>query len=287
MTKPGIVIPIDKPLQWTSFQVVNKLKWHIKRTFGIKKFKIGHAGTLDPLASGLLLVCVGSATKRIEELQSGIKTYSGTMVLGATTPCYDLEQPIDHYYPFEHLTRDAIENARQQFLGETDQVPPMFSAVKIDGKRAYVSARDGKVADIAPKKVTIHNFEITAYREGTMLESLADSAEIMNTSVKTPPVCNETQSRRPNTMLYKNPLGEVPPHLPQLDFRITCGKGTYIRSIARDMGEKLGTGAFLCALRRERIGNYSIGDALQMDDIETTITPDNPEYESITSLKLN
>ena len=170
--KPGMVIAIDKPRQWSSFQVVNKLKWHIKRTFGLKKFKIGHAGTLDPLASGLLRVCVGNATKQIEQLQSGEKLYSGTMVLGATTPCYDLEQAVDHYYPTKQITKELIEEARQQFVGEIEQVPPMFSAVKVDGNRAYVSARDGETVDIAPKQVTIYDFEITAFREGAATEYL-------------------------------------------------------------------------------------------------------------------
>lgn len=272
--KAGIVIPIDKPRQWTSFQVVNKLKWHIKRTFGIKKFKIGHAGTLDPLASGLLLVCVGGATKRIEELQSGVKVYTGTMVLGATTPCYDLEQPIDRYYPFSHITPEALEAARKQFVGEIEQIPPMFSAVKVDGQRAYVSARDGKVQDIAAKTVTVHNFQITAYREGD--KSKCNDSKFHKEI--------EVQHAVTQRHLYMQPLGEIPSYLPQIDFTITCGKGTYIRSIARDMGEILGTGAFLSALRRERIGEYHIDKALKLDDIEQTINAENQLYKVLSSL---
>ena len=145
--KAGMVIAIDKPRQWSSFQVVNKLKWHIKRTFGLKKFKIGHAGTLDPLASGLLLVCVGSATKQIEQLQAGIKEYSGTMVLGATTPCYDLEQAVDRLYPTRHITEELIEKTRQQFVGDIEQVPPMFSAVKVDGQRVVAYTLAAQVAE--------------------------------------------------------------------------------------------------------------------------------------------
>lgn len=269
--KPGLVIAIDKPTQWTSFQVVNKLKWHLKREFGLKKFKIGHAGTLDPLASGLLLVCVGSATKQIEELQAGTKVYSGTMVLGATTPCYDLEQAIDRYYPTEQITPAAIETAREQFEGVIKQVPPMFSAVKVDGKRAYVSARDGSTVDISPKEVTIYSFEITAFRPGESRGDIIDSPKI--------------ESPKPGRELYRNPQGTVLEWLPQIDFRITCSKGTYIRSIARDFGDAVGSGAFLGTLRRERIGDYSLSDAISLDDIEQTLTTDNPEYHNLLGLR--
>ena len=142
----GVVLPIDKPRQWTSFQAVGKVRAAIRNHYGIKKFKIGHAGTLDPLATGLLLVCVGKATKRIDELQSGEKVYSGTMVLGATTPCFDLERPIDHYYPFAHITPQLISDTLPQFTGNIQQVPPMFSAVKINGQRAYRYARQGNTS---------------------------------------------------------------------------------------------------------------------------------------------
>lgn len=266
--KPGIVIPIDKPVGWTSFQIVNKLKWHIKRVFNVGKFKIGHAGTLDPMASGLLLVCVGSATKRIEELQAGIKEYSGTMILGATTPCYDLEQAIDKYYPFKHIDLSAIDNVRQRFLGAIEQVPPMFSAVKVDGRRAYLSARDGSDIEITPKTVTIYDFQVTQFRQGS-------------------PTFEAPECKAPVTgqrELYRNPQGTVPKELPQINFQITCSKGTYIRSIARDFGTELNTGAFLAALRRERIGDYTIADALSVDDIENVITADNPTYHPLCSL---
>jgi len=268
MSKPGLVIPIDKARQWTSFQVVNKLKWHLKREFGLKKFKIGHAGTLDPLASGLLLICVGSATKQIEVLQSGEKCYSGTMVLGATTPCYDLEQPINSYYPYLHITRSILEQERLNFIGHLPQVPPMFSAVKVNGQRAYISARDGQQIQIEPKTIHIKDFIITDFRPGdpSPLPPLEDSS-------------TEVSSIQPHKReLYRNPIETIPTALPQFDFRITCGKGTYIRSIARDMGLALGSGAFLSALRRERIGDYTIQDALAIDDIEQVIKKDNPLY---------
>ncbi len=266
----GIVIPIDKPRQWTSFQAVNKIKSVVRNTYGqrakdgatadknagLKKIKIGHAGTLDPLATGLLLVCLGKATKTIPTLQDGDKVYTGTMVLGATTPCYDLERPIDQYYPYEHITQQLVEETALQFTGTIQQVPPMFSAVKIDGQRAYEYARlDDPTATIQPKPVSIYSFEITAFRPGTQnTQIIQNTPNIQNTPTKN---------------LYQNPLGEVPSHLPQLDFRIHCGKGTYIRSLARDLGLALGSGAFLSALRRESIGHYSVTNALQLDQVES------------------
>ena len=305
MDKPGLIIAIDKPAGWTSFQVVNKLKWHIRRTFGIKKLKIGHAGTLDPLASGLLLVCVGSATKQIESLQSGIKAYTGTMVLGATTPCFDLEQTVDHRYPYTHITYQQIERARLSLVGPQEQVPPMFSAVKVDGRRAYVSARDGAEVEIAPKHITVYDFQITAYREGH--GDNTGHAGSAPTAPAEAPRCGEpldvqaTQSAaarqasqtevttvepRPTAKreLYRDPQGIVPPELPQIDFYITCSKGTYIRSLARDMGLALNSGAFLSDLRRHSIGDYSLSEAIKIDDIEKVITADNPTYAILHTL---
>lgn len=256
----GCVIPIDKPRQWTSFQAVNKVKATIRNTYGLKKFKIGHAGTLDPLATGLLLVCVGKATKRIDELQAGEKVYIGTMVLGATTPCYDLERPIDRYYPWQHITPQLLSDTLSQFLGEIEQVPPIFSAVKIGGQRAYSYAREAQngeeIPSPTPKKIHIDEFEITAFRPGRETETLQPIA----TSDVT------------GTHLYDNPLGIVPEHLPQIDFRIRCGKGTYIRSIARDLGLALDSGAFLSALRREQVGEYTIHDAITLDSISSFFT---------------
>ena len=254
----GIVIPIDKPLQWTSVQVVNKVKAVIRNTYGLKKFKIGHAGTLDPLATGLLLICVGKATKRIDELQAGEKVYTGTMVLGATTPCYDLERAIDHYYPYENITPTLLDEVRKQFIGDIQQVPPIFSAVKIGGQRAYQYAREatGEVPSPTPKLVHIDEFEITAFRPASPISSTDIIKPIESTN--TPSLQNH---------LYNNPQGTVPEHLPQIDFRIRCGKGTYIRSIARDLGLALDSGAFLSNLRREQIGEYHIAEAATLDKI--------------------
>ncbi len=260
----GIVLPIDKPRQWTSFQAVNKVKALVRNAYGLKKFKIGHAGTLDPLATGLLLVCIGKATKEIPSLQDGDKVYTGTMVLGATTPCYDLEQAIDSYYPYEHINPILIDEIRRRFEGEIMQVPPMYSAVKVDGQRAYEYARrDDSTATIQPKAVQVYNFEITAFREGLNNLNNPNNPNNLNN-----PNIQKTQK----TKLYDNPQGTVPEHLPQVDFRIRCGKGTYIRSIARDFGLALGSGAFLSALRREQVGQYTIDKALQLDQIETYLT---------------
>ena len=256
----GAVIPIDKPLQWTSFQAVNKVKAIIRNHYGLKKFKIGHAGTLDPLATGLLLVCVGKATKRIDELQAGEKVYTGTMVLGATTPCYDLERAIDSYYPYEHITPELVQQVLPQFLGDIEQVPPIFSAVKIDGQRAYCYAREGEAPEPTSKRVTIRQFEVTGLRINTDLQTSVPDA--------TPTETHETN----NLKLYDHPQGVVPPHLPQLDFRIRCSKGTYIRSLARDLGLALGSGAFLASLRREQVGDYTLADALALDAVEAYLT---------------
>ena len=260
----GTVIPLDKPVQWTSFQAVNKVKAIIRATYGLKKFKIGHAGTLDPLATGLILICVGKATKRIDELQTGEKVYTGTMVLGATTPCYDLERAIDHYYPYEHITPALLDEVRQQFIGSIQQIPPIFSAVKIGGQRAYQYAReatDGQATPSpTPKTVHIEEFEITAFRQGKLR---MENGELRIENGLPQP----NQLQFPQHHLYDHPLGSVPEHLPQIDFRIRCGKGTYIRSIARDLGLALDSGAFLSSLRREQVGAYSLTDALTFEDL--------------------
>ncbi len=211
--KNGQVLLIDKPLTWTSFQVVNKLRWKIRKTFGIKKIKVGHAGTLDPLATGLLIICTGKFTKRINTFQAQEKEYTGTFTLGATTPSYDLETEIDKTYPINHLTKEFIKKTTLQFIGEINQKPPIFSAIKKDGKRLYELARAGETTEIKSRKVTISSFEITKI------------------------------------------------DLPSIDFKITCSKGTYIRSLAYDFGKALNSGAHLSTLRRTKIGNFNIKDA--------------------------
>ncbi|MDC1080945.1 tRNA pseudouridine(55) synthase TruB [Flavobacteriaceae bacterium] len=216
----GEVILIDKPLNWTSFQVVNKVRWMIKTTFGIKKIKVGHAGTLDPLASGLLILCTGKMTKQIEQFMGQEKEYIGTFSLGATTPSYDLETEINQYFPTEHIDKKLLENTLTQFRGTIDQQPPVFSALKKEGKRLYEFAREGEEIKVPYRKVNIQNFEITQI------------------------------------------------NFPEIDFKVNCSKGTYIRSLAHDFGKSLKSGAYLSALRRTRIGEYSVENAIQIEDFE-------------------
>ena len=224
----GQIILIDKPLNWTSFQAVNKMKWALITKMGLpKKFKIGHAGTLDPLATGLLLVCTGKFTKRITELQGQAKEYTGTFHIGATTPSYDLETEIDQTFPTEHIDEVLIHETVKQFLGEIDQKPPIYSAIKKDGVRLYEHARAGETIEIATRKTTIHEFEITRIA------------------------------------------------LPEVDFRVVCSKGTYIRSLAFDFGKAMNSGSHLTALRRTKIGDYDVKNGIDViafeDSLESNI----------------
>lgn len=212
----GQVLLIDKPLKWTSFQVVNKLRWEIRQAFSIKKIKVGHAGTLDPLATGLLVICTGKKTKEINTYQSKIKEYTGTFVLGSTTPSFDLETEIDKTFPTQHVSEELIHQTTKQFIGDIQQFPPVFSAVKKDGKRLYEFARAGEQVEIAPRKVTILEFEITK------IDGL------------------------------------------NIEFRVLCSKGTYIRSLANDFGKALNSGSHLSALRRTKIGNFSVENSMSI-----------------------
>lgn len=220
----GQVLLIDKPLNWTSFQTVNKIKYALINKVGLpKKFKIGHAGTLDPLATGLLLICTGKFTKIISELQGQAKEYTGTFHIGATTPSYDLETEIDENFPISHINDELIHETVNQFLGEIKQKPPIYSAIKKDGVRLYEHARAGTTVDIVARKTTIHEFEITRIA------------------------------------------------LPEIDFRVVCSKGTYIRSLAFDFGKALNSGAHLTALRRTKIGNYQVENAIEVIQFEADL----------------
>lgn len=217
----GQILLIDKPLTWSSFQAVNKLKYILKRNYNLpKKFKIGHAGTLDPLATGLLIVCTGKFTKKITEIQSQAKEYTGTFTIGTTTPSYDMETEVDATFPTDHITEALILETTNQFIGEIDQKPPVFSAIKKDGIRLYEHARAGEKVDIAFRKTTIYEFEITRIS------------------------------------------------LPQIDFKVVCSKGTYIRSLAFDFGKALNSGAHLSALRRTKIGDYDVLNAISPEVFE-------------------
>ena len=208
---------IDKPYRWTSFDAVKRLRGAVQRRLNAKRFKVGHAGTLDPLATGVLLVCTGRATKRIAELQEGMKEYVAEITFGATTPSYDLEKEIDATYPWEHITPELIAETLPKFQGHLMQVPPVFSAVKVDGKRAYNYARKGKEVEIKAKPLEIKELEVLNWEA------------------------------------------------PKLTLRVLCSKGTYIRALARDLGEAMNSGAHLTALRRTRVGDYTIDDAMSLD----------------------
>jgi len=209
----GQLLLVDKPLGWSSFQAVNKLKYLLKSQTGVSKFKIGHAGTLDPLATGLLVVCTGKMTKRIHEFQDDVKEYTGSILVGATTPSYDLETAINETFPTTHITEAFVVETIKQFIGEIQQVPPVFSAIKKEGVRLYEHARAGATVHIEPRTVTIYEFEITKF------------------------------------------------DLPEIQFRVLCSKGTYIRSLANDLGKALNSGAHLTVLRRTAIGNLQVSDA--------------------------
>lgn len=222
--KDGQVLLFDKPLEWSSFQLVNKVRWLIRKNLEIKKIKVGHAGTLDPLASGLMIICTGKFTKRINEFMGQAKTYTGTFFLGATTPSYDLETEVNQEFPIAHITNEAIHAFAKANTGIIQQRPPVFSALKKDGKRLYEYARAGEAVDIPLRETEIHSFEITRIE------------------------------------------------LPEVDFKVSCSKGTYIRSLAHDFGQGLGSGAHLTALRRTKIGDFDVDNAQSISDFEAGFT---------------
>jgi tRNA pseudouridine55 synthase len=219
----GAILCFDKPLDWTSFDLVNKIRWMICKNLKIKKLKVGHTGTLDPKATGLVVVCTGKATKLIETLQQEDKEYVATLKLGATTPSFDLETEEDNTYLTHYITRELVEQKLKTFIGETDQVPPIFSAIKVNGKRAFDFARGGKELELNARKISISEIEILEFE------------------------------------------------MPRLVIRIRCGKGTYIRSLARDLGEKLACGAYLTGLRRTQIGSNQVENAWSIENFEKNL----------------
>ena len=221
----GEIVAFDKPYKWTSFDVVGKARWLLCHHLHVKKLKVGHTGTLDPLATGVVIVCTGRKTKLIDKLQYDTKEYVATLQLGATTPSFDLEKPIDKTYPTQHITRELIDEVIPTFLGEQWQVPPMFSAVKVDGKRAYELARKGAEVELKPKLLVIDEIEVMSFDPETM----------------------------------------------KLVIRVVCSKGTYIRALARDIGQKLNSGAHLIALRRIRVGDYKIEDCISFEQFEKLV----------------
>ena len=233
----GEILCFDKPLRWTSFNLVAKIRSQLCHRLGVKKLKVGHAGTLDPLATGVMVVCTGKATKRIDELQAHVKEYVATLQLGATTPSFDLEKPIDQTYPTAHITEALLREVLTRFLGRIEQVPPAFSACKIDGKRAYDLARKGREVDLKPKVLVIDEIEL--------------------------------QDFNPEKM--------------QATIRVVCSKGTYIRALARDIGQALQSGAHLISLRRTRVGNVRVEDCMKVEDFPDWLQQQELRHNEITS----
>lgn len=229
----GEIIAVNKPYGMSSFGALARVRYLISRRMGVKRVKTGHAGTLDPLATGVLILCTGRATKRIEELQAHSKEYTATLQLGATTPSYDMEHPVDATFPTSHITRESIENVLARFVGDIEQVPPSYSACKINGNRAYELKRKGKDVELTPKNIHIDSIELTDFDEETM----------------------------------------------RMCIRVNCGKGTYIRALARDIGRALGSGAYLTTLCRTRVGEFTIDRCLDLDEVEEWL--ENQEIENI------
>lgn len=217
--KQGAVLLVDKPKEWTSFDVVNKIRFALKKATGEKKIKVGHAGTLDPLATGLLIICTGKFTKQIDEFQALEKQYTGTLKLGTTTPSYDAETEVDATYPTEHIDNELLEKAKENFMGAIQQYPPIFSAIKVNGQPLYKKARQGEIVEVEARSVHIYDFELTNI------------------------------------------------DLPNVDFRVRCSKGTYIRSLAHDFGKAVNSGAYLIDLRRTHIGTYAVKDAWNLEQL--------------------
>ena len=261
----GEILYIDKPLRWTSFDVVNKVRWLLCKRLGVKKLKVGHAGTLDPLATGVMIVCTGRATKRIDELQAGVKEYVATLRLGATTPSFDLEHPIDAYYPTEHITRELVESVLRQFLGRIEQVPPSYSAVKVDGKRAYDLARKDKDVELKPKVLVIDEIELLEYRAKPLSDFPRGGEDSMSYGTKENEPAIPRTGMRNKAFLTATVPDDTTTDYPSITIRVVCSKGTYIRALARDIGAALGSGAHLTALRRTRVGDVSVADCISMD----------------------
>ena len=234
----GEILCFDKPLKWTSFNLVAKIRSQLCHRLGIKRLKVGHAGTLDPLATGVMVVCTGKATKRIDELQAHVKEYVATLQFGATTPSYDLEKPIDQTFPTDHINETLVRETLNRFLGRIEQVPPAFSACKIDGKRAYDLARKGREVELKPKVLIIDEIELLDFDQEKM----------------------------------------------QATIRVVCSKGTYIRALARDIGEALGSGAHLIALRRTRVGNVRVEDCMQVEDFPNWLDKQEIDTTSLEDL---
>lgn len=242
----GEILIFNKPYRWTSFNVVAKVRGELSHRLGVKKLKVGHAGTLDPLATGVLIVCTGKETKNIDELQSHTKEYIASIKLGATTPSFDMETPEDATYPTEHITRELVDEKIKAFIGEIHQIPPTYSAVKVDGKRAFKYARTGAEVELKPKTLVIDELEVLGFG-----------------MVEEEPAVDDTNIDEKERIQYQQ--ANINGEYLQLLIRVVCSKGTYIRALARDIGQSLGSGAYLTGLMRTRIGKYTLADCLDIE----------------------
>ncbi|MCR5313941.1 MAG: tRNA pseudouridine(55) synthase TruB [Bacteroidaceae bacterium] len=260
----GEILIFNKPYRWTSFNVVAKVRRELSGRLGVKKLKVGHAGTLDPLATGVLIVCTGKATKRIDELQAHTKEYVATIKLGATTPSFDMETEEDNTFPTEHITRELVEEKIQNFVGRIEQIPPAFSACKIDGKRAFKLARQGEEVELKPKVLVIDEIELLNFG---MVENSEDVQ------------ADDRASDDPRDQRIKYQTGNITSEHLSMTIRVVCSKGTYIRALARDIGQALGSGGYLTDLIRTRIGEYSLRDCIDIEHLEEWLDKQTFEKE--------
>lgn len=256
----GEILVFNKPYRWTSFNVVAKVRGELSHRLGVKKLKVGHAGTLDPLATGVLIICTGKSTKLIDELQAHTKEYVATIKLGATTPSFDMETAEDATYPTEHITRELVEEKLKAFVGRIEQIPPTFSAVKVDGKRAFKYARKGEDIELKPKILVIDELEILHFGQQT-----TDNGQ-------------QTTDEDPRERIKYQSGNLTDPHL-SLTIRVVCSKGTYIRALARDIGRALGSGGYLTGLIRTRIGKYTLQDCMDIEQFPQWLETQTLEKE--------
>lgn len=280
----GEVLAFDKPLTWTSFNLVKIVRNNLSRRLGIKKLKVGHAGTLDPLASGVMIICTGKATKQIDQLQAGTKEYIATLRLGCTTPSFDAEHPVDATFPTSHITREAVMEALQKFKGSIWQVPPVYSACKVEGRRAFDYVRQGEEVELKAKELVIDEIELldlhlpeqgivspkaeevlTTVRESVDIKAFGRRKQLLEDAEMASASLQEQKEASEETIPHTSHLT---PHSPYMTIRVVCSKGTYIRALARDIGQALQSGAYLIGLRRTRVGAYDVDHCLQVADVE-------------------
>ena len=271
----GEVIAFDKPLTWTSFNLVKMVRNNLSRRLGIKKLKVGHAGTLDPLASGVMIICTGKATKQIDQLQAGTKEYIATLRLGCTTPSFDAEHPVDATFPTKHITQESVMAALEKFKGSIWQVPPVYSACKVDGRRAFDYVRQGEEVELKAKELVIDEIElldlhlpeqgIISPKAKEVLSTVCESVDIKAFGHRKQLLEDAEQA---STSLLTSHSSLLTPHSPYLTIRVVCSKGTYIRALARDIGQALQSGAYLIGLRRTRVGAFHVEDCLHVENVE-------------------